>query len=127
MASLKRKVSSRHGDLSTATVVAAPERVGGASVLVWNQKALAAHMLRSPEVSNKFEAMLAADLVRKLRQARPGEHPSSQNARPQLSRKRMEQARAGGASRASVLRALLPHSLAKGLLQPLVYGWHLKN
>ena len=97
-------------------------------MLVWNQKALAAHMLRRPEVSNKFEAMLAADLVKKLRQSRPGVHTSPQNAGVQLSGKRREQARDGRSEEGEHVESSDTARVSEGVpAAPLVYGWHLKN
>ncbi|GMH95122.1 hypothetical protein TrST_g3254 [Triparma strigata] len=90
--------SNFFGAYATATVTTSRTT----RILTWKQSKLIKFMEENTQFANSFEAMLAADLVKKLkatagrREGRRLVIPSGQRG---LSRKRMKQAREGGAIR----------------------------
>lgn len=57
------------GGLTSGATVEVGSGWSGVNVLAWDQESLAKHIAANPNLSNVFEAMLAADLVKKLRGA----------------------------------------------------------
>ena len=65
-----------------------------------------------------FEAMLAADLVQKLRNSRRNKVLDVPEGRRTLTRRRYRQARVGGASKRSILRTYLGAMRVKAVKNP---------